>query len=160
MIRDHIQRTRRYLYGRLLRRTFFLFRRFLLSRHRFFLIRGTGEYRHGHRSQVDHDRVFSRVPLLFLRHLDSRIYHATAAELLRVAVQDLLVLSGKRNSEAEFLMFHRDKVTDKEQCLLRFVRLPLEDHDILVIVSAVDPLEAFRLIVHFIESRLCAVQVV
>ena len=57
-------------------------------------------------------------------------------------------------------MFHRDKVTDKEQCLLRFVRLSLEDHDILVIVSAVDPLETFRLIVHFIESRLCAVQVV
>ena len=57
-------------------------------------------------------------------------------------------------------MLHRDKVTDKEQCLLRFVRLSLEDHDILVIVSAVDPLETFRLIVHFIESRLCAVQVV
>ena len=54
-------------------------------------------------------------------------------------------------------MLHRSEVADKEKRFFRLVRLSLEDHDILVVVCAVDPLEAFRLVIHLVKRRLYAV---
>ena len=54
-------------------------------------------------------------------------------------------------------MLHRSEVADKEQGLFRLLRFSLKYNDIFVVIRAVDPLKALRLIVHSVECRLCAV---
>jgi len=57
-------------------------------------------------------------------------------------------------------MGHRCKVADKEQRLLRFLRPPDKNGDVVCLVGAVDPLEALRLVVQLIEGRMARIKLV
>src|SRR5699024_9761596 len=95
-------------YGTLFRRSF-LSRRNILSRRGvlgaaalcLLRLRRTLEYADAKRSQIDHDRVLSGVPLFLLRGLYSWIDHAGTAEPDIVAVQNFLIFSGEGNPQLE-----------------------------------------------------------
>ena len=52
----------------------------------------------------------------------------------------------------------RGKIADKEQCLIRAA--PEKCNDIVRCIHAVDPLEAFRLIIFLIECRMAGIKVI
>ena len=136
--------------GRLfrLRRFFFLLR----------LRRCAAEYADAKRRQLDRDGIFLSITFLCLRGLHTRIDLSASAELLRIAVENLFVFSLKRYADHQLLMQLRGKVADKEQCLIRAA--PEKCNNIVRCIHAVDPLEAFRLIIFLIECRMAGIKVI
>ena len=87
------------------------------------------------------------IPFFFLRRFHPRVHHAISAELLCITVQDLLIFSGLRHSDTEFFMGDGIKIADKEKYLIFFFAVSGKYDQIFLIISAVDPLKALRLIV-------------
>ena len=57
-------------------------------------------------------------------------------------------------------MRHVVKVADKEQRLLRLLGAADKDRQALLVIAAVDPLEALRVIIHLVERRMGQIQMV
>ena len=102
--------------------------------------------------------MIAAVILFLLCGSHARIALTASAKLLRVTVKNLFVSACKRKSDLVFLMKHRSKVADKEQCLLRLIRLSGKDNYIICRRSAVDPLKSFFFKVFLIHGRMCAVE--
>ena len=104
--------------------------------------------------------MLTTIILFLLCSPHTRIALAASSKLLCVTVEDLLISARKRKSDLIFLMKHRRKVADKEQCFFRLVCLSCKDNDIICRRGTVDPFEALLIKILLIHGRIRAVKLI
>ncbi len=118
------------------------------------------EHIHGQGGQCETDRVGAAVPGNLVGHHTRSVAHVAAAVIHRVAVEDFFVPTGLRYAQPVTLADDRREVATDQDEISRILGPPQEAQRTILIVVAIDPLEARRIEVDLMQGRFAAVDLV